>query len=162
MKEGSKVPRRGNVPKREVLPDPMYRSVLVTKLINSIMLDGKKGVAQKVVYGAFDIVKEKTGKDPIEVFTTAMENIMPSLEVKARRVGGATYQVPMEVRPERRQTLGLRWLTTYARKRSERTMKERLAGELMDAANNLGSAVKKREETHKMAESNKAFAHFRW
>ena len=162
MKEGSKVPRRGNVPKREVLPDPMYRSVLVTKLINSIMLDGKKGVAQKVVYGAFDIVKEQTGKDPIEVFTTAMENIMPSLEVKARRVGGATYQVPMEVRPERRQTLGLRWLTTYSRKRSERTMKERLAGELMDAANNLGSAVKKREETHKMAESNKAFAHFRW
>ena len=140
----------------------MYRSVLVTKLINSIMLDGKKGVAQKVVYGAFDIVKEQTGKDPIEVFTTAMENIMPSLEVKARRVGGATYQVPMEVRPERRQTLGLRWLTAYARKRSERTMKERLAGELMDAANNLGSAVKKREETHKMAESNKAFAHFRW
>ncbi len=156
------MPRRGNVPKREVLPDPMYRSVLVTKLINSIMLDGKKGVAQKVVYGAFDIVKEQTGKDPIEVFTTAMENIMPSLEVKARRVGGATYQVPMEVRPERRQTLGLRWLTAYARKRSERTMKERLAGELMDAANNLGSAVKKREETHKMAESNKAFAHFRW
>ena len=156
------MPRRGNVPKREILPDPMYRSVLVTKLINSIMLDGKKGVAQKVVYGAFDIVKEQTGKDPIEVFTTAMENIMPSLEVKARRVGGATYQVPMEVRPERRQTLGLRWLTTYSRKRSERTMKERLAGELMDAANNLGSAVKKREETHKMAESNKAFAHFRW
>ena len=156
------MPRRGNVPKREVLPDPMYRSVLVTKLINSIMLDGKKGVAQKVVYSAFDIVKEQTGKDPLEVFTTAMENIMPSLEVKARRVGGATYQVPMEVRPERRQTLGLRWLTTYACKRSERTMKERLAGELMDAANNLGSAVKKREETHKMAESNKAFAHFRW
>ena len=142
------MPRRGNVPKREELPDPMYRSVLVTKLINSIMLDGKKGVAQKVVYSAFDIVKEQTGKDP--------------LEVKARRVGGATYQVPMEVRPERRQTLGLRWLTTYARKRSERTMKERLAAELMDAANNLGSAVKKREEVHKMAESNKAFAHFRW
>ena len=162
MKEGSKVPRRGNVPKREILPDPLYRSVLVTKLVNSIMLDGKKGVAQKVVYGAFDIVKEQTGNDPLEVFTTAMENIMPSLEVKARRVGGATYQVPMEVRPERRQTLGLRWLTGYARKRSERTMKERLAGELMDAANNLGSAVKKREETHKMAESNKAFAHFRW
>ena len=156
------MPRRGNVPKREVLPDPLYRSVLVTKLVNSIMLDGKKGVAQKVVYGAFDIVKEKTGNDPLEVFTTAMENIMPSLEVKARRVGGATYQVPMEVRPERRQTLGLRWLTGYARKRSERTMKERLAGEIMDAANNLGSAVKKREETHKMAESNKAFAHFRW
>jgi small subunit ribosomal protein S7 len=162
MKEGSKVPRRGNVPKREILPDPVYHSVLVTKLVNSIMLDGKKGVAQKVVYGAFDIVKEKTGKDPLEVFQTAIENIMPSLEVKARRVGGATYQVPIEVRPERRQTLGLRWLTTYARNRSEKTMKERLAGELMDAANNLGSAVKKREDTHKMAESNKAFAHYRW
>ena len=156
------MPRRGNVPKREILPDPVYNSVLVTKLVNSIMLDGKKGVAQKVVYGAFDIVREKTGKEAIEVFHAAMENVMPSLEVKSRRVGGATYQVPMEVRPARRQTLGLRWLTTYARKRSERTMKERLAGELMDAANNLGSAVKKREETHKMAESNKAFAHFRW
>ena len=156
------MPRRGNVPKREVLPDPMYRSVLVTKLINSVMLDGKKGVAQKVVYGAFDIVKEKTDKDPVEVFTAALENIMPSLEVKARRVGGATYQVPVEVRPERRQTLGLRWLTTYARARSERTMKERLAGELMDAANNTGAAVKKREDTHKMAEANKAFSHFRW
>lgn len=156
------MPRRGNVPKREVLPDPMYRSVLVTKLINSVMLDGKKGVAQKVVYGAFDIVKEKTEKDPVEVFTAALENIMPSLEVKARRVGGATYQVPVEVRPERRQTLGLRWLTTYARARSERTMKERLAGELMDAANNTGSAVKRREDMHKNAEANKAFAHFRW
>ena len=156
------MPRRGNVPKREVLPDPMYRSVLVTKLINSIMLDGKKGVAQKVVYGAFDIVKEKTDKDPVEVFTAALENIMPSLEVKARRVGGATYQVPVEVRPERRQTLGLRWLTTYARARSERTMKERLAGELMDAANNTGAAVKRREDMHKNAEANKAFAHFRW
>ena len=156
------MPRRGNVPKREVLPDPLYNSVLVTKLINSIMLDGKKGVSQKVVYGAFDIIKEKTGKDPLEVFTTALENIMPSLEVKARRVGGATYQVPIEVRPERRQTLGLRWLTTYARNRSEKTMRERLAGEIMDAANNLGSAVKKREDTHKMAESNKAFAHYRW
>ena len=156
------MPRRGNVPKREILPDPVYHSVLVTKLVNSIMLDGKKGVAQKVVYGAFDIVKEKTDQDPLEVFQTALENIMPSLEVKARRVGGATYQVPMEVRPERRQTLGLRWLTNYARSRSERTMKERLAGELMDATNNLGSAVKKREETHRMAESNKAFAHFRW
>jgi small subunit ribosomal protein S7 len=161
MKEGSKVPRRGNVPKREVLPDPIYNSVLVTKLVNSIMLDGKKGVAQKVVYGAFDI-KEKTEKDPLDVFTTALENIMPSLEVKARRVGGATYQVPIEVRPERRQTLGLRWLTNYSRARSEKTMKERLAGEIMDAANNLGSAVKKREDTHKMAESNKAFAHYRW
>ena len=148
--------------KREVLPDPMYRSVLVTKLINSVMLDGKKGVAQKVVYGAFDIVKEKTDKDPVEVFTAALENIMPSLEVKARRVGGATYQVPVEVRPERRQTLGLRWLTTYARARSERTMKERLAGELMDAANNTGAAVKRREDMHKNAEANKAFAHFRW
>ena len=156
------MPRRGNVPKREVLPDPMYRSVLVTKLINSVMLDGKKGVAQKVVYGAFDIVKEKTDKDPVEVFTAALENIMPSLEVKARRVGGATYQVPVEVRPERRQTLGLRWLTTYARARSERTMKERLAAEIMDAANNLGGAVKKREDTHKMAEANKAFAHYRF
>ena len=156
------MPRRGNVPKREVLPDPMYRSVLVTKLINSVMLDGKKGVAQKVVYGAFDIIKEKTEKDPVEVFTQAMENVMPSLEVKARRVGGATYQVPVEVRPERRQTLGLRWLTTYARARSERTMKERLAGELMDAANNTGAAVKRREDMHKNAEANKAFAHFRW
>ncbi|MBR3560087.1 MAG: 30S ribosomal protein S7 [Oscillospiraceae bacterium] len=156
------MPRRGNVPKREVLPDPMYNSVLVTKLVNSIMLDGKKGVAQKVVYGAFDTIKEKTGNEPLDVFTQALENIMPSLEVKARRVGGATYQVPMEVRPARRQTLGLRWLTTYARARGERTMAERLAGEIMDAANNTGSAVKKREDTHKMAESNKAFAHFRW
>ena len=156
------MPRRGNVPKREVLPDPLYNSVLVTKLVNSIMLDGKKGVAQKVVYGAFDIIKDKTGQEPLEVFTTAIENIMPSLEVKARRVGGATYQVPIEVRPERRQTLGLRWLTTYSRNRGEKTMKERLAGEIMDAANNLGSAVKKREDTHKMAESNKAFAHYRW
>ena len=156
------MPRRGNVPKREILPDPSYNSVLVTKLVNSIMLDGKKGVAQKVVYGAFDMVKEQTGKDPLEVFTTAMDNIMPSLEVKARRVGGATYQVPMDVRPVRRQTLGLRWLTTYARARSERTMAQRLANEIMDAANNTGAAVKKREDTHKMAESNKAFAHFRW
>ena len=156
------MPRRGNVPKREVLPDPVYSSVLVTKLINSVMLDGKKGVAQKVVYAAFDQIKEKTEKDPIEVFAQAMENIMPSLEVKARRVGGATYQVPMEVRPARRQTLGLRWLTAYARARSERTMAEKLAGEIMDAANNTGSAVKKREEVHKAAEANKAFAHFRW
>ena len=156
------MPRRGNVPKREILPDPIYGSVLVTKLVNSIMLDGKKGVAQKVVYGAFDIIKEKTDKEPMEVYTQALENIMPSLEVKARRVGGATYQVPVEVRPERRQTLGLRWLTTYARARSERTMKERLAGELMDAANNTGAAVKRREDMHKNAEANKAFAHFRW
>lgn len=156
------MPRRGNVPIREVLPDPVNNSILVTKLINSIMLDGKKGVAQKVVYDAFEIIEEKTGKPGAEAFTEALNNIMPSLEVKARRVGGATYQVPLEVRPARRQTLGLRWLTTYARKRSEKTMKERLAGEIMDACNNTGAAVKKREDTHKMAESNKAFAHFRW
>jgi len=140
----------------------VYHSVLVTKLTNSIMLDGKKGVAQKVVYGAFDIIGEKTGKSPLEVFTAALDNIMPSLEVKARRVGGSTYQVPMEVRPERRLTLGLRWLTSYSRNRGEKTMKERLAAEIMDAANNTGSAVKKREDTHKMAESNRAFAHYRW
>ncbi|MBR6521567.1 MAG: 30S ribosomal protein S7 [Oscillospiraceae bacterium] len=156
------MPRRGNVPKREVLPDPMYKSVLVTKLVNSIMLDGKKGVAQKVVYDAFALIEEKTGRAPLEVFTDAMENIMPSLEVKARRVGGATYQVPIEVRADRRQTLGLRWLTAYSRARSEKTMKERLANEIMDACNNTGSSVKKREDTHKMAESNKAFAHYRW
>ena len=156
------MPRRGNVPKREILPDPVYGSVLVTRLINSVMLDGKKGVAQKVVYGAFDQIKEKTEKDPLDVFTAAIENIMPSLEVKARRVGGATYQVPMEVRPERRETLGLRWLTTYARARSERTMRERLAGEIMDAVNGNGNACKKREDTHKMAEANKAFAHYRY
>ena len=156
------MPRRGNVPKREVLPDPMYNSVLVTKLVNSVMLDGKKGVAQKIVYGAFEIVEEKTGKNGLEAFTQAMENIMPAVEVKTRRVGGANYQVPIEVRPERRQTLGLRWLTGYARKRSEKTMKERLAGELMDAANNVGAAVKKREDVHKMAEANRAFAHYRW
>ena len=156
------MPRRGNVPKREVLPDPQYNSVLVTKLVNSIMLDGKKGVAQKVVYDAFQIVEEKTGKNGLEAFQEAMENIMPSVELKARRVGGATYQVPIEVRAERRQTLGLRWLTAYSRKRGERTMKERLAGEILDACNNTGSSVKKREDTHKMAEANKAFAHFRW
>ena len=156
------MPRRGNVPKREILPDPIYGSVLVTKLVNSIMLDGKKGVAQKVVYGAFQIVEEKTGKSGLEAFQTAMENIMPAVEVKTRRVGGANYQVPIEVRPERRQTLGLRWLTNYSRARSEKTMRERLAGEIMDACNNTGSAVKKREDTHKMAESNKAFAHYRW
>ncbi len=156
------MPRRGNVPKREILPDPMYNSVLVTKLVNSIMLDGKKGVAQKVVYGAFGIIEDKTGKSGLEVFQDAMENIMPSLEVKSRRVGGATYQVPIEVRPERRQTLGLRWLTNYSRNRSEKTMKERLAAEIMDASNNTGSSVKKREDTHKMAEANKAFSHFRW
>ena len=156
------MPRRGKIAKREVLADPIYNSKLVTRLVNSIMLDGKKGVAQKIVYEAFETVKEKTGNDPLEMFEKAMENIMPSLEVKARRVGGATYQVPMEVRPARRQTLGLRWLTNYSRARGERTMAERLAGEIMDAANNTGSAVKKREDTHKMAESNKAFAHFRW
>ena len=156
------MPRRGNVPKREILPDPIYNSVLVTRLVNNIMLDGKKGVAQKVVYGAFDIIQEKTGKDGLEVFQAAMENVMPTLECKSRRVGGANYQVPMEVRPARRQTLGLRWITQFSRKRSERTMKERLAGELMDAANNTGSAVKKREDVHKMAEANKAFAHFRF
>ena len=156
------MPRRGNVPKREILPDPIYNSVLVTKLVNSIMLDGKKGVAQKVVYDAFAIIEQKTGKNGLDAFTEAMNNIMPTLEVKARRVGGATYQVPIEVRAERRQTLGLRWLTSYARKRSEKTMKERLAGDIMDACNTTGSAVKKREDTHKMAESNKAFAHFRW
>ena len=156
------MPRRGNVPKREVLPDHIYNSVLVTKLVNSVMLDGKKGVAQKVVYGAFGIIEEKTGKNGLEVFQEAMENIMPSLEVKSRRVGGATYQVPIEVRPERRQTLGLRWLTSYSRSRSEKTMKERLAAEIMDASNGTGSSVKKREDTHKMAEANKAFSHFRW
>ena len=156
------MPRRGNIAKRDVLPDPLYNSKLVTRLVNNIMYDGKKGVAQKIVYGAFDIVAEKTGKDPLEVFEQAMENVMPSLEVKARRVGGATYQVPMEVRPERRQTLGLRWLTTYARARGERTMQEKLAAEIIDASNNLGGAVKKREDTHKMAEANRAFAHYRW
>ena len=156
------MPRRGNVPKREILPDPIYGSVLVTKLVNSIMLDGKKGVAQKVVYGAFQIVEEKTGKSGLEAFQTAMENIMPAVKVKTRRVGGANYQVPIEVRPERRQTLGLRWLTNYSRARSEKTMRERLAGEIMDACNNTGASVKKREDTHKMAEANKAFSHFRW
>ena len=156
------MPRRGNVPKREILPDPVYNSVLVTKLINSIMLDGKKGVAQKVVYDAFDIIKEKSGKDPLEAFTEAMNNIMPSLEVKARRVGGATYQVPIQGRPGRRPALGLPWPAMVARKRGGKTMKERLAGEILDACNNTGAAVKRREDTHKMAESNKAFAHFRW
>lgn len=156
------MPRRGNVAKRDVLADPLYNSKMVTRLINSIMYDGKKGVAQKIVYDAFDIVKEKTGNDPLESFEKALENIMPVLEVKARRVGGSTYQVPMEVRPERRETLGLRWLTTYSRNRSERTMRERLAGEIMDACNGTGSACKKREETHKMAEANRAFAHYRY
>lgn len=156
------MPRRGFIPKREVLPDPVYGTTVVTKLINQIMLDGKRGTAQRICYSAFDTIKEKTGKDAAEVFNAALGNVSPQLEVKARRVGGATYQVPIEVRPERRQTLGLRWLTTYARNRSEKTMRERLAGEIMDAANNLGSAVKKREDTHKMAEANKAFAHYRY
>ena len=156
------MPRRGSIAKRDVLADPLYNSKLVTRLINNIMLDGKKGVAQKIVYGAFDIIAEKTGKDPLEVFEQAMENVMPVLEVKARRVGGATYQVPMEVRPERRQTLGLRWITTYSRNRSEKTMEERLAKEILDAANNTGASVKKKEDMHKMAEANKAFAHYRF
>ena len=156
------MPRRGFIAKREVLADPVYNSKIVTRLINNIMLDGKKGVAQNIVYGAFEIIAEKTGKDAVEVFTEAMENIMPVLEVKARRVGGATYQVPIEVRPDRRQTLGLRWLTLYSRQRNERTMRERLAGEILDAVNNMGSAVKKKEDTHKMAEANRAFSHYRW
>ena len=156
------MPRKGHVAKREVLADPIYNSKLVTKLINSIMLDGKKGVAEKIVYGAFDKVAEKTGKNGLEAFEEALANVMPVLEVKARRVGGATYQVPMDVRPERRETLGLRWLATYSRARSERTAKERLANEILDAINGAGGAAKKREDTHKMAEANKAFAHYRW
>ena len=156
------MPRRGNIAKRDVLPDPVYGSKMVTRLINNIMYDGKKGVAQKIVYGAFSIVEEKTGKEPLVAFEEALENIMPVLEVKARRVGGATYQVPMEVRPARRQTLGLRWLTNYSRARGERTMQERLAGEIIDALNSTGGAFKKREDTHKMAEANRAFSHFRW
>ncbi len=155
------MPRRGHVTKREVLADPVYNDVVVTKLINQIMLDGKKGVAQKIVYKAFDQISEKTGKPALEVFGEAMNNIMPVLEVKARRIGGATYQVPIEVRPDRRQTLALRWLTLYSRNRSEKTMAERLANEIMDAANNTGASVKKKEDTHKMAEANKAFAHYR-
>ena len=156
------MPRKGHVPKRDVLADPMYNSKVVTKLVNNIMLDGKKGTAQKIVYGAFEKVAEKTGRDAMEVFEEAMNNIMPLLEVKARRIGGATYQVPIEVRPERRQALALRWMTMFSRKRSEKTMIERLAGEIMDAANNSGSSVKRKEDMHKMAEANKAFAHFRW
>ena len=156
------MPRRGNVAKRDVLADPLYNSKMVTRLINNIMLDGKKGVAQKIVYDAFAEVQEKTGNDPLEMFEKALENIMPSLEVKARRVGGSTYQVPVEVRAARRETLGLRWLTAYSRARSERTMSERLAREIMDAVNGTGNAVKKREDTHKMAEANKAFAHYRY
>ena len=162
IKEGREVSRKGHIPKRVVLPDPVYDDVVVAKLINNVMLDGKKGTAQKIVYDACDYVKEKTGEDPLEVFHKALNNIMPVLEVKARRIGGATYQVPMEVRPERRQTLGLRWLTLYSRKRSERTMVERLAKEILDAANEQGGSVKKREDVHKMAEANKAFAHFRY
>ena len=156
------MPRRGNVPKREVLPDPMYNSVLVTKLVNSVMLDGKKGVAQKVVYSAFDMIKDKTGNEPLDVFNQAMENIMPSLETKSRRVGGATYQVPMEVRPDRQVSLSIRWLITYARSRGEKGMSNKLAAELLDAFNSRGGAVKKKEDTHRMAEANKAFAHYRW
>ena len=156
------MPRRGFIPKREVLMDPIYKSTVVTKLINQVMLDGKRGVAQKAVYDAFDLIKDKTGREPGEVFEQAMGNIMPVLEVKARRVGGSTYQVPIEIRPERRQTLGLRWLVNYSRARGERTMSERLAGEIMDASNQNGNAFKKKEDTHKMAEANKAFAHYRW
>lgn len=156
------MPRKGNVPVREVLPDPLYNDVKVTKLINNIMVDGKKGVAQKICYDAFDIIKERSGKEPIEVFIQALENVMPVLEVKARRVGGANYQVPIEVRPARRQTLGLRWIVAIAKKRSERTMKERLAGELLDASNSTGGAFKKKEDIHKMADANRAFAHYRW
>jgi len=161
-KEGREVPRKGKIPKREVLPDPVYGSVVVAKLINSVMLDGKKGTAQEIVYSAFDRIKEITGEEPLEVFEKAMSNIMPTVEVKARRVGGANYQVPIEVRPDRRQTLGLRWLTKYTRLRGEKTMSERLAKELIDASNETGASVKKKEDTHKMAEANKAFAHFRW
>jgi len=156
------MPRRGFIPKREVLADPIYNSTVVTKLINQVMLDGKRGVAQKAVYEAFDLIKERTGREPGEVFEQAMNNIMPVLEVKARRVGGSTYQVPIEIRPERRQTLGLRWLVSFARSRGERTMSERLAGEILDACNNAGNAFKKKEDTHRMAEANKAFAHYRW
>ena len=156
------MPRRGKISKRDVLPDPLYNSKLVTKLVNNVMLDGKKGVAQRIVYDAFATVAAKTEQDPLKVFEEALENIMPVLEVKARRVGGSTYQVPMEVRPERRQTLGLRWLISFARKRSERTMADRLAGEIMDAKNNAGGAFKKKEETHRMAEANRAFAHYRY
>ena len=156
------MPRKGHTQKRDVLADPMYNNKVVTELINNIMLDGKKGVAQKIVYGAFDRIAEETGKDALEVFTEAMNNIMPALEVKARRIGGATYQVPIDVRPDRRQALALRWITLYSRKRSEKTMEERLAKELMDAANNTGASVKKKEDMHKMAEANKAFAHYRF
>lgn len=156
------MPRKGHIAKRDVLPDPIYKDKVVTKLVNNIMLDGKKGTAQKIVYGAFEIMAEKTGKEALEVFRDAMTNIMPTLEVKARRVGGATYQVPIEVRTERKQALALRWIALYSRKRGEKTMVDRLAGELLDAANNTGASVKKKEDMHKMAEANKAFAHYRW
>ncbi|HOR86137.1 MAG TPA: 30S ribosomal protein S7 [Bacillota bacterium] len=156
------MPRRGHISKRDVLPDPLYNDKIVTKLINNVMYDGKKSTGQRIVYGAFEIIREKTGKDPLGVFETAMNNIMPVLEVKARRIGGATYQVPIEVRPDRKQALGMRWLIEFSRKRGEKTMRERLAGELLDAANNTGNSVKKKEDTHKMAEANKAFAHYRW
>ena len=156
------MPRKGHIAKRDVLADPIYNNKVVTRLINNIMLDGKKGVAEKIVYGAFDLIKEQTGKEPIEVFEAAMENVMPLLEVKARRIGGATYQVPIDVRPDRRQALGLRWITAFSRKRTEKTMKERLANELIDASNNTGASVKRKEEMHRMAEANKAFAHYRF
>ena len=162
VKEGRKMPRKGHIAKRDVLPDPMYNSKVVTKLINNIMEDGKRGVAQNICYDAFEIINQKTGKDALEVFEAAMNNIMPLLEVKSRRIGGANYQVPIEVRPERRQTLGLRWLLIAARKRGEKYMREKLAYELIDASNNTGAAVKKREDTHRMAEANKAFAHYRY
>ncbi|WP_018131276.1 30S ribosomal protein S7 [Effusibacillus pohliae] len=156
------MPRKGPVPRREITPDPVYNHEMVARLINKVMKDGKKGLAERIVYGAFEKVREKAGKDPVEVFETALKNVMPVLEVKARRVGGANYQVPVEVRPERRTTLGIRWLVNYARQRGEKTMQEKLANEILDAANNTGGAVKKREDTHKMAEANKAFAHYRW
>ncbi|KRK97101.1 30S ribosomal protein S7 [Secundilactobacillus odoratitofui DSM 19909 = JCM 15043] len=156
------MPRKGNVQKREVLPDPIYNSKMVTRLINRLMLDGKRGTASQILYGAFDLIKSESGNDPVEVFDEAMKNVMPVLEVKARRVGGSNYQVPIEVRPERRSTLGLRWLVQYSRSRGEHTMTERLAREIMDAANNTGASVKKREDTHKMADANRAFAHYRW
>jgi len=156
------MPRRGSASKRDVLPDPIYNSIVVTKLINQVMYDGKRGTAQKICYDAFDIIKEKMNKDPLEAFEQALNNIMPVLEVKARRVGGATYQVPIEIRPDRRQTLGLRWLVKYSRERNERTMSQRLASEIMDAFNSTGNAFKKKEDTHKMADANKAFAHYRW
>ena len=162
IKEGRTVPRKGHIAKRDVLPDPIYQNVVVTKLINNIMLDGKKGVAQKIVYDAFERIAKETGKEALEVFNDAMNNIMPALEVKSRRIGGATYQVPIDVRPERRQTLALRWMTEFSRKRGERTMEQRLAKEIMDAANNTGASVKRKEDMHRMAEAKKAFAHYRF